>query len=115
MAKVIITSFLEKEVNKRLRQDAVTVFELMLELEENPKKGKPVGSVGNVQIGEIKFRKFRFYFVTDRYKVKFLSADELKDLIIKFVRMSDKKEQQETIEQIKDVLRKIGDGGFPKQ
>jgi hypothetical protein len=112
MAKVIITASLEKEVNKRLKQDSVEVFRLVLELEENPKKGKPVGAIGNVQIGEIKFRKFRFYFVTDRYKVKFMSADELKDLIIKFVRMSDKKDQHEIIEQIKHVLRMMGDEGF---
>jgi hypothetical protein len=36
----------------------------------------------------------------------------LTDLLLKFVRMSDKKHQQETIEEIKTILRTIGPGGF---
>jgi hypothetical protein len=112
MAVVIITKSLEKEVNRRLKQDAVEAFKLMLELESNPKKGKTVGSVGNVTIKEIKFRKFRFYFVTDRFRIKFLSTDELKDIFIKFVRMSEKKDQEMVIHDIKRVLRSLGDEGF---
>jgi len=112
MAIVIITKSLEKEINKRLKHDSVAVFELMFELENHPKKGKVVGSIGNITIKEIKYKKFRFYFVTDRFKIKFLSTEELKDIFIKFVRMSEKKDQQKTIEQIKRVLRKLGDEGF---
>ena len=41
-----------------------------------------------------------------------LKREELSDLMIKFVRMSDKKNQQKVIEEIKDVLRKIGEEGF---
>ena len=46
MAKVIITKGLEEEVNKRFKGQSVEVFELMLTLEDQPKKGKIVGVVG---------------------------------------------------------------------
>jgi len=112
MAKVIIAESLEKEINRKFKHESITIFKLMLELEENPKKGKLVGVIGKVVIKEIKYNKFRFYFITDGYKVKFLLAKELKDLIIKFVRMSNKKDQQKTIKEIKTVLRKLGEEGF---
>ena len=44
--------------------------------------------------------------------IKFLSEKDLSDLLIRFVRMSDKKHQQKTIEEIKHVLRLIGPKGF---
>jgi len=109
MAIVVISKSLEKEVNKRLKNESKRVFELMLQLEQQPKKGKSVGHIGSIQIKEIKYKKFRFYFVTDYYRVKYLSVEELKNLIIKFVRMSDKKDQQIVIDQIKDVLRHLDD------
>ena len=36
----------------------------------------------------------------------------LKDLLIRFVRMSDKKHQQKTIDEIKKILIKIGQNEF---
>ena len=112
MAEVIITMFLEKKINKTFKQDSVKVFSLLTSLEENPKKGKEIGAVGNVAVKEVKYNKYRFYFITDRYKVKFLSSDELKDLMIKFVEMSEKKNQQKTIDKIKHILRVFGDEKF---
>lgn len=112
MAKVVITEALEKEINKRLKQESVQVFSLLRTLEDNPKKGKEVGVVGSILVKEIKYKKFRFYFITDGYKVKFIKAGELRDLLIKFVRMSEKKDQQKTIEEIKQILRSLGEGGF---
>ena len=112
MAVVFILPSLEEEINKRFKKESVEIFSLMLSLEENPKKGKEVGRIGNVVVKELKYNKFRFYFVTDNYKVKFLSAEKLRDLIIKFVRMSEKKNQQKTIDEIKEVLRTLGNEGF---
>ena len=112
MAKVIITNSLEEEINKKFKQESVEIFSLMLMLEENPKKGKYIGAIGNIVIKELKYKKFRFYFLTDNYKIKFLKIEELKDLIIKFVRMSDKKDQQKVIEEIKAVLRNMGEDSF---
>ncbi|MBU0536229.1 MAG: hypothetical protein KKE20_04650 [Nanoarchaeota archaeon] len=107
MAKVIITSDLEKQINKVFKAESVKIFSLMLSLEENPKKGKEVGVVGNIVVKELKYNNFRFYFITDRYKIKFLSSSELKNLLIKFVRMSGKDDQDKVIKEIKQTLRMI--------
>ena len=112
MAKVIITEELESEINKKFKKESVDVFELIYSLKNNPKKGKSIGQVGGVVIKELRYRNYRFYFITDGYKIKFLKEEELSDLIIKFIRMSDKKSQQKVIEGIKDVLRKLGEKGF---
>ena len=113
MAKVIITEGLFKEIQKRFnRAEANKVLDLLETLEENPKKGKELGSIGGIVIKEIRYNKFRFYFITDGYRIKVLKAGELKDLIIKFVRMSEKKDQQQVIGEIKRVLRGLGESGF---
>jgi hypothetical protein len=112
MAKVIITNELEEEINNKFKGESVKIFELIYSLEENPKKGKPVGHIGTIVIKELRYEKFRFYFVTDGHRVKFLEISELKNLLIRFVRMSDKKAQQKTIEEIKEILRKFGEDGF---
>ncbi|MBI4919003.1 hypothetical protein HY837_03675 [archaeon] len=112
MAKVIITSGLEERINKIFKKEAVEILSLLLTLEENPKKGKEVGVIGAVVIKEIKYKKFRFYFITDGFKVKYLSSEELKDLLIKFVRMSEKKDQHKAINEIKFVLRNLCNEGF---
>ena len=50
--------------------------------------------------------------VTDGQKLKMMNKDYLSDLLIKFVRMSDKKDQQKVIDEIRNVLLKIGEEGF---
>src|SRR3989338_7118809 len=109
MAKVIITENLFNEIQKKFsKEEANTIIDLLETLEHNPKKGAELSHVANVAIKEMKYGKFRFYFVTDGYKIKFLKVEELKDLIIRFVRMSEKKNQQKVIEEIKNVLRNLG-------
>jgi hypothetical protein len=112
MAKVIITKRLSEEVEKIFKKESIEIFESMRKLEENPKKGDPVGQVGGIVIKEIKHENYRFYFITDGFKIKMLQTEELKDLLIKFVRMSDKKTQQKVIDEIKSILRKLGEEGF---
>jgi len=113
MVKLFFTDFFVKELRKRFsEQEGNTILDLLETLEENPKKGKEVGIIGKVVIKEIRYNKFRFYFLADGYKIKFLKVDELQDLILKFVRMSDKKDQQKVIEEIKTVLRSLGSEGF---
>ena len=112
MAKVEIAEDLKEEIFKKFKSESIEIFELMNSLEENPKKGKPVGQVGGIVIKELKYKNFRFYFITDGYKIRVLSIEKLKDLFIKFVRMSDKKTQQKTIEEIKKILKSFGKEGF---
>ena len=112
MAKVIITNSLEQEINKKFKQKSIEIISLMRTLEDNPNKGKELGSIGRIVIKELRYKKFRFYFLTDGYKLKFLRINELKDLIIRFVRMSEKKDQQKVIEDIKRIIRTLGEEGF---
>src|SRR3989344_8097725 len=104
MAKVIITKKLEDEINRIFKKQSTEIFESMMKLEENPHKGKPVGQVSGIVIKEIRHENYRFYFITDGFKIKMLQKEELNDLLIKFVRMSDKKSQQKTIDEIKHIL-----------
>jgi len=112
MAKVIITKSLEDEINKTFKKESIKIFELMYSLRENPKKGKELSSVGGIVIKEIRYENFRFYFITNGWKIKVLEIEELRDLLIKFVAMSDKKSQQETIDKIRIILKTFGENGF---
>lgn len=112
MAKVEIAESLYEEIVKRFKQKAWDIIDLMQELEHKPKKGKLLGTVGGIVIKELKYESFRFYFVADGFKLKFLKEEELTDLLIRFVRMSDKKHQQGTIDEIKRILAIIGPQGF---
>ncbi len=112
MAKVMISETLKDEILKKFREESKKIFKQMHSLEKNPKKGKLLGNVGGIIIKEIRYKKFRFYFITDGYKLKILDINELKDLFIKFVRMSDKKSQQKVINEIRGILRKFGKEGF---
>jgi hypothetical protein len=114
MARIVITKELEEKINKKFKKESIKIFNLMNSLENNPKKGKPVTQIGGILIKELKYESFRFYFLVDGYKIKILDDNELIDLLIKFVAMSDKKNQQETIDKIKDFLRAFGKESFNK-
>lgn len=110
MAKVEIIDSLASEIKKKFKGESHQIVGLLKSLEENPNKGKLVGNVGGILIKELKYKNFRFYFIVDGYKLRVLSKEELEDLLIRFVRMSDKKDQQKVINEIKSVLRKLGNG-----
>ena len=112
MAKVIISESLKDHIIKKFKQESKKIFRLMHSLEENPKKGKLVGQIEGIVIKELKYKSFRFYFITEGFKLKILNLEELSNLLIKFVRMSNKKDQQKVINEIKNVLRKVGKEGF---
>lgn len=112
MVKVIITEDLKNEIFKKFKEDSKIIFKLMYSIKENPRKEKIVGQVSGIIIKELKYENFRFYFISDGFKLKFLKSKELSDLILKFVRMSDKKNQQKIIEEIKNILRNLGDEGL---
>lgn len=103
---------LEAEINKRFKAQAVEILEYLKTLETEPKRGKPLGRVGNISIKELKYGGYRFYSITDPHQVRFFKKKELINLLLRFVRISDKKSQRETIEEIREVLLKIGPDGF---
>jgi len=108
MAKVEIIDSLAKEIKKKFKEESHNIIKLLRNLESNPHKGKIVGNVGRIIIKELRYKSFRFYFLVDGNKLKVFSKEELKELLIKFVRMSDKKTQGKVINEIKEVLRIIG-------
>jgi len=112
MAQVEITESLFLEINKKFKQESFEILQLIKSLENNPKKGKELGTVGGIIIKELKYKSFRFYFITDGFKLKCIDESALVDLLLRFVRMSDKKAQQETINEIKFILRTLGPEGF---
>jgi hypothetical protein len=112
MAKVIITQSLVDDILRKFKQESEEIFQLMKTLEDSPKKGKALGSVGGIVIKELKYKAFRFYFITDGHILKFGTEDEFANLLIRFVRMSEKKDQEKVIAEIKDVLRSFGMDSF---
>ena len=112
MAKVTILETLKDVILKKFKEESKIIFRQMYSLAENPHKGKFLGNVGKIIIKELKYKNFRFYFITDGFKLKLMDESKLVDLLIRFVRMSDKKEQQKTINEIKQILTNFGPEGF---
>jgi len=114
MAKVEIIDSLAKKIKNKFKAQSHKIISLLRTLEKNPKKGKLLGIVGGIVIKEVRYKSFRFYFITDGYKLKFFDKDSLTEMLIRFVRMSDKKSQQKTINEIKKILIHLGPKGFDK-
>ena len=110
--KVKIARDLLEEIQKKFKGNSIEIIDLLENLEKSPNKGKIVGQVGGLVIKEIRYESFRFYFIIDGYKLRVFSKESLEDLLIRFVRMSDKKDQQKVIDEIKNVLRTIGGSEF---
>jgi hypothetical protein len=112
MAKVEIVKSLAKEIEKKFKGESREIIKLLRSLEENPHKGKIIGQVGGIVIKELKYNSFRFYFIVEGNRLKVFSEEELIDLLLLFIRMSDKKSQQKVINEIKSILAKFGKEGF---
>ena len=112
MAKVEIVQSLFQEIKAKFKGEAHEIIDLLESLETSPYKGKVLGSAGSMVIKELKYSEFRFYFITDGFKIKCLEKEKLVDLLLRFVRMSDKNHLQQTINEIKQILRTMGAGGF---
>ena len=112
MAKVQIIQSLFQQIQAKFKGESHQVIDLLESLEDSPHKGKFLGNVGGFVIKKLKYKNFRFYFITDGHILKCIDQDKLVDLLLLFVRMSDKNHQQQTINEIKQVLRTIGAGGF---
>ncbi len=98
-------------MQKKFKGEAHNIIDLLETLEQNPHKRNVVGNVAGIVIKELKYKGFRFYFILEGERLKVFSSELLTDLLIKFVRMSDKKNQQKVIEEIKHILR-VMDGDF---
>ena len=113
MARVLIERSLLREIKKRFaRTEAHRIIDRMERLQAHPKSGKPLGVVGGIVIKQIKYRSFRFFFISESDAIRCVDERTLVDRLLSFVRMAHKKHQHETIEEIKNVLRRLGPEGF---
>ncbi|MDA3836690.1 MAG: hypothetical protein PF542_03640 [Nanoarchaeota archaeon] len=112
MAKVEIIESLRKDIIKKFKGESIKIVEFLESLESSPRKGKLLGQFSGFQVKELKYKSFRFYFIVEGEKINVLSEEELVDVLMKFVRMSDKKTQQKAIDEIKEILIKVGPYGF---
>lgn len=107
MIRIIVLKSLRDEILKNLKSESSEVYDLMDQLKENPNKGKILGNISGMVIKELKFKSFRFYFVVDGNELFLFNRGKLEELLFKFVDMSKKNNQQQTIDRIKQMLREI--------
>jgi len=105
------TTILER-FNKLSTLKTLKIYALIERLESNPQKGNVLGHIGTMSIRELKYKSFRFYFIVDGHKLILFNKGKIKELLIRFIRMSKKNNQQKTIEEIKTILQTIGEEGF---
>lgn len=107
MIKLIILKTLRDEILKTFKKESLKIYSLLREMETNPHKAKVLGHVGNISIREIKYKNFRFYFILDGHKLYLFSKGLVEELLIQFIKMSKKNNQQKTIDEIKQMLKLI--------
>jgi hypothetical protein len=113
MVRILVTQELTKDLIRYFgKAKALEIIDSFESLNENPHKGKELGHVGKIVIKELKLESFRFYFIADGFKLKFLKPEEIKDLLIKFIKMSKKNDQKDVIAEIKTALKKLGFEAF---
>ncbi len=107
IVKVTISKNLRNTIYKKFKKDSAKVYSLISSLKENVHKGKYLGRVSNIIIKELKYKTYRLYFIIDEGKLMLFEKGELKELLIRFLEISKKNEQQQTIDKIKLILRKV--------
>ena len=75
MAKVEISESLYEEIRKKFKHQSVEVLEHLKSLESSPYKGKLLGTIGGILIKEIKYEGYRFYFITDGFRLRCLNQE----------------------------------------
>src|SRR3989338_208432 len=78
---------LKNDILKKFKEESKIIFRQMYSLENNPHKGKLLGSVGGIIIKEIKYNNFRFYFITDGHKLKIMDQSKLTELLFTMFRL----------------------------
>jgi len=107
MIRIVITKELRNNIFKTFKQDSRNVYKLLLSLKKQPNKGKLISTIGTMLLKELKYRSFRFYFIIDGNSLYLFNAEKLEELLIQFMKMSKKNDQQKTIDKIKEILRRI--------
>ena len=96
-----------KELKKHLSKKEAKGLVKKLAL-TSPSEGNFVALIANIVIREKRLKSFRFYFIVQDSKKHIITKKELKNLIIKFVALSKKNNQQQVIDKLKEDLKKFG-------
>ena len=95
------------EIYKIFKKDSIKIYALIEDLKKNPNKRKVLGHVGHMSIRELKYKTFIIYYILDGHRLDLFNRKEIEDLLIKFIAMSKKNNQHKTIEDIKEMLKRI--------
>lgn len=107
MVVVEFSEGFEKELKKNFsKKDAISTVKKLIQTK--PTDGDYLTSVGNIILKEKRQNSFRFYYVQRLEETRFLSKEELKDFLIKFIALSKKNNQQKVIDKIKSDLKEFG-------
>ena len=113
MTRIVIMPSLAKTISKTFsKAEAHKVIDRIESTAAQPRKGKTLGAVGGLLIKELKYKKYRLYFIVDHDQLRYYDQEGLAELLLMFVRMSDKKHQHDTIDEIRRVLKTIGPEGL---
>ena len=96
-----------KELKKHTSKTQAKLLVKKLAL-TSPSEGDFVAMISSIVIREKRLKSFRFYFIIKDTKKHIVTEEEIKNLIIKFVALSKKNNQQEVIDKLKEDLRKFG-------
>ena len=61
MVRVEITEKLYEEIEKKFKEEAGKIIDLLMSLKQSPSKGKILGVASGLTIKELKYKSFRFY------------------------------------------------------
>lgn len=107
MIRIEIPLSLRNEIFRTFKKESLKVYSLIKQLKRTPNKGKVLGHVGNNSIRELKYKSFRFYYIINGPKLILFNSGKLSELLIRFIKMSKKNNQQKTINDIKQILKFI--------
>ena len=105
--KLLIIKSLRDEIYKKFKKDSLKIYNLINSVKENPDKGKYLGKISNIILKELKYKNFIFYFIIEEDKIILYRREDIKELLVKFIEMSNKNKQQETINKIKLILKNL--------
>lgn len=105
--KIEIPNELGQKIYKKFKKESGKIVDLLYTLEDNPNKGKFLARIGTLLLKELKYKSFRVYFFLDGNKLYLFNEEKLKEILIRFLEMSKKNDQKQTIETLKKVLEEL--------
>jgi len=107
MIKIEVANSLKKDIYRTFKDESIKIINLFESLKENPNKGKLLKIIGTIHLKELKYKSFRFYYIIDGKKLFLFNKKLLEDLLISFIAMSKKNNQQETICKINKLIENL--------